>query len=385
MFKQFRGHLFWKLFLTYLLVMAVFAVVLVSVNWFTIVSAFQRHMDDFNGTSMGYMMGGSHMDEHMSIRTIIVPIRQASFEALILALLTAAGIALFASGWISYQFVAPVHTMKKASKRIADGLYSERIQLPDKVAEKQLDEFGQLALQFNQMAAGLEKTEAMRRQLIADVAHELRTPLTTIKGYTEGLIDGVLPADPETYEQIHREADRLQHLVADLQELSYVEGGKMELEFFPIQPEYLLNTLSDRLSRQFADKGVEFEMNCQPDLPDIKADEYRIGQVLVNLAVNALQYTPAGGKVGVEVTQKGEEILFSVSDSGIGIPEEHIPYLFTRFYRVDKSRSRAGGGSGIGLTIAQRLVEAHSGRIWAESPGKNQGSTFYFTLPLSKQ
>ena len=382
MFKQFRGHLFWKLFLTYLLVMAVFAVVLVSVNWFTIVSAFQRHMSDFDGTSMGSMMGGGRMDEHMSIRAIIVPIRQASFEALILALLAAAGIALLASGWISYQFVSPVQTMKKASKRIADGLYTERIQLPEKVEEIKLDEFGQLALQFNQMAASLEKTEAMRRQLIADVAHELRTPLTTIKGYTEGLIDGVLPADPETYEQIHREADRLQHLVADLQELSYVEGGKMELEFFPIQPEYLLNTLSDRLSRQFADKSVDFEIICQPDLPDILADEYRIGQVLVNLAVNALLYTPAGGRVRVEAKKQEREILFAVSDTGIGIPEKHIPYLFTRFYRVDKSRSRTGGGSGIGLTIAQRLVKAHSGRIWAESPGKDQGSTFYFTLPI---
>ena len=158
----------------------------------------------------------------------------------------------------------------------------------------------------------------MRRQLIADVAHELRTPLTTIKGYTEGLIDGVLPADPETYEQIHREADRLQHLVADLQELSYVEGGKMELEFFPIQPEYLLNTLSDRLSRQFADKSVDFEIICQPDLPDILADEYRIGQVLVNLAVNALLYTPAGGRVRVEAKKQEREILFAVSDTGIG-------------------------------------------------------------------
>ena len=157
MFKQFRGHLFWKLFLTYLLVMAVFAVVLVSVNWFTIVSAFQRHMSDFDGTSMGSMMGGGRMDEHLSIRAIIVPIRQASFEALILALLAAAGIALLASGWISYQFVSPVQTMKKASKRIADGLYTERIQLPEKVEEIKLDEFGQLALQFNQMAASLEK------------------------------------------------------------------------------------------------------------------------------------------------------------------------------------------------------------------------------------
>jgi histidine kinase len=130
---------------------------------------------------------------------------------------------------------------------------------------------------------------------------------------------------------------------------------------------------------------VQFELIFQPNLPDIKADEYRIGQVLINLAVNALKYTPAGGKVCVEVKQKGENILFSVSDSGIGIPEEHIPHLFTRFYRVDKSRSREGGGSGIGLTIAQRLVEAHSGNIWAESPGTNQGSTFYFTLPVYKE
>jgi histidine kinase len=247
------------------------------------------------------------------------------------------------------------------------------------------DELGQLAHSFNQMAEKLEQVESMRRQLIGDVSHELRTPLTAIKGSMEGLMDGVLPATGDTYQQIHQEADRLARLVDDLQELSRVEAGAYPLDIRPVAVSTLIQTTVKRFATQAQAKGIELRHDLSADLPPVLADQDRITQVLTNLVGNALQYTPQGGQVTILCKQHGNEIHISIADSGIGIPTEHLPHLFTRFYRVDKSRSRqAGGGSGIGLTIARHLVEAHGGRIWAESAGEGQGSTFTFALPVQK-
>jgi len=233
------------------------------------------------------------------------------------------------------------------------------------------------------MTDRLEQTEARRLELIGNVAHELRTPLSSIKGYMEGLIDGVLPADTATFQQVHHEADRLQRLVRDLQELSRVEAGTFKLNRKPTAVIHLVETVADRLHRQFDEKGVTLETDVPLDLPPVRADEDRIGQVLLNLVGNALQYTPSGGRVSLSARREGESLRFSVQDTGIGISPEHRTHVFERFYRVDKSRSRAGGGSGIGLTIARHLVEAHGGQIEAASSGQGQGSTFSFTLPIA--
>jgi histidine kinase len=215
------------------------------------------------------------------------------------------------------------------------------------------------------------------------VAHELRTPLATIKGSMEGLLDGVLPAEAATFQQIYHEADRLQRLVYDLQELSRVEAGAFELKRRPAHIRDLVEATAARLGRQFEEKGVALETDVPADLPPVPLDEDRVGQVLINLVGNALQYTPSGGRVRVAACRQAGELRVAVSDSGIGIAPEHLSLIFTRFYRVDRSRSRAGGGSGIGLTIAKHLVEAHGGHIWAESAGPGQGSTFTFTLPTT--
>jgi histidine kinase len=273
--------------------------------------------------------------------------------------------------------------MMSATQRIAEGHYEERVPLPQDTAEADFNEWELLALHFNQMAENLQHTEEMRRRLIGDVAHELRTPLTSIKGSMEGLVDGVLPPTAETFHQIYLEADRLQRLVADLQELSRVEGGQIVLRIRPVAPCQLVASLAARLAVQFEEKGVVFKTVLSDGLPSVAVDEDRIGQVLINLAGNALQYTPAGGSVVLSVDTQGKEVRFWFTDSGIGIAAEHIPHLFDRFYRIDKSRARSGGGSGIGLTIARHLVESHGGRIWASSPGAGQGSTFSFTLPFA--
>ena len=198
-------------------------------------------------------------------------------------------------------------------------------------------------------------------------------------------MDGVLLASPETYQQIHQEADRLAHLVDDLQELSRVEAGAYPLDIRPVVVSRLIQTTFKGFAGQAQSKGIELSGEISAELPVFLVDEDRITQVLTNLVGNALQYTPRGGQVTISSRRQGNEIHISVADTGIGIPAESLPHLFTRFYRVDKSRSRqAGGGSGIGLTIARHLVEAHGGRIWVESAGEAQGSTFTFSIPITK-
>jgi histidine kinase len=145
----------------------------------------------------------------------------------------------------------------------------------------------------------------------------------------------------------------------------------------------LIETVTARLGRQFEDKGVILETDISPNLPPVQADEGRIGQVLLNLVGNALQYTPAGGQVRIHARRQGSAVILTVEDTGIGLAPDQLPHIFERFYRVDRSRSRAGGGSGIGLTIARHLVEAHGGQIWAASDGLGRGSTFSFTLPVA--
>jgi two-component system sensor histidine kinase BaeS len=380
MIAYFRRHLGVKLFLSYLLVILVAAIILGLATRFTVPQAFNSHMG--MGLGLGQGAGQGMMQGSGAGRSTITELFtsfQASFnEALLLALLAAGVVAILVSLLLSRSVVAPVRVLMDASQRIADGNYGERVQAAG------ADELGQLAHSFNQMAEKLEQVESMRRQLIGDVSHELRTPLTAIKGSMEGLMDGVLPATPETYQQIHQEVERLARLVDDLQELSRVEAGAYPLDIRPVEVSVLVLTSLKRFNPQAQAKKIELRSDLPADLPPVLADQDRITQVLTNLVGNALQYTPEGGQVTILARKHGDEIHFSVVDTGIGIPAEHLPHLVTRFYRVDKSRSRqAGGGSGIGLTIARHLVEAHGGRIWAESGGEGQGSTFAFSLKVA--
>jgi histidine kinase len=379
MIDFFRQHLGVKLFLSYLAVILVGAVVIGLATRFTVPAAFNAHMGQGPGNGQGQgqgMMGGNGPAVMMSP---LFTSFQASFnQALLLALLAAGVVAVLVSLLLSRGVVAPVRVLTAASERIAGGHYDERVPAAG------FDELGQLARSFNQMAEKLEQVESMRRQLIGDVSHELRTPLTAIKGSMEGLVDGVLPATPETYQQIHTEAGRLARLVDDLQELSRVEAGTFPLDIQPVELSALVQTTLKQFTSQAQAKGIELRSDLQPDLPLVLADWDRITQVLTNLVGNAMQYTPAGGQITILSGRNQDEVRVSVVDTGIGIPADQLPHLFTRFYRVDKSRSRqAGGGSGIGLTIARHLVESHGGRIWAESFGEGKGSSFTFTLKVA--
>lgn len=369
-----------KLFLSYLMIILVWVIALETATQFVVPSVFSGHLQAMRSAMTGQMMGGFTAELESDL---FISFRRAVTQAVGIAAVSAALVAVIASLLISRRVVAPVRQMMLASQRIAEGRYAERVAVPGNVAGGSLDELGELALHFNQMAARLEQTESLRRQLIADVTHELRTPLTTIKGSMEALMDGVLPADEETYLKVYREADRLQRLVNDLQELSRVEAGTYELNRRPTPAAKLVETVVEQLKRQYEEKEVLLETAVEPSIPAVYADEDRIGQVLLNLAGNALQHTPSGGRVVISASALGGEVKFAVTDSGEGIAAEHLPHVFTRFYRVDKSRSRAAGGSGIGLTIARHLVEAHGGLIRAESAGLGRGAIFSFTLPVA--
>jgi signal transduction histidine kinase len=376
-----RERLGIKLFLANLAVILIGVIILAITIQLAIPAAFNRHMGMMTPSMMNGMGMGPGQGQGQGPgfgRTLFENFRASMFESLAYAVTASVLAAILVSLFLSRRIVAPIRTLTDASQHIAEGHYDERVQVNGR------DEIAQLAMRFNQMATQLEQVESMRRQLIGDVTHELRTPLTSIKGYMEGLVDGVLPSTPETFNQIHGEAARLSRLVDDLQELSRVEAKAYSLDIRSVPVRNLIQTTIKRLSPQAAAKQITLQSSLSPDLPAVEADEDRITQVLVNLVANAIQYTPEGGQVMISAVRQADQVIISVSDSGIGIPREHLANLFTRFYRVDKSRSRsAGGGSGIGLTIARHLVEAHGGRIWAESKGEGQGSTFTFSLKIA--
>lgn len=363
-----------KLLLSYLIILLVgVAVTLLSVS-FTARVAYDRQMMR-EGMRMGQGMAPPQPERALMQ---FANFRNAVFESLGTAALVAALVAVIVGLFLSERIVAPLRAMTHATDRIAAGHYDERVSVDGE------DELAQLAGSFNQMTEQLEQTEAMRRRLIGDVAHELRTPLTTIKGSMEGLLDGVLQPNSETFSEILQESERLNRLVSDLQELSRVEAGAYTLDKQTVDVSSLVATAIKRLARPFEEKQVALTPSLPADLPPLHADEDRILQVLANLLNNALQHTPTGGSVTVSAQKNAEFVQFSVSDSGSGLSAADLELIFTRFYRVDKSRSRqSGGGSGIGLTIAKHLVEAHGGKIWVESPGIGLGCTFFFTLPLS--
>lgn len=379
--KAFQQRLGWKIFISYVVVIAVLIIVLISAAIFVAPSAFSRHV-----AAMEQMAVTSSTDSASNAdleADLLANFRKAINESLALAAAAALIAAISVSVFVSRRIVAPIREMMYASRHIAEGHYDERVELPGGIEGAQPDELGQLALSFNQMADKLQHTEEMRRQLIGDVAHELRTPLTTIQGSLEGLIDGILPAEDHVFQNIHREATRLQNLVRDLQALSNAESGALAFDPEPVAPVDLVRRACTRLERQYEEKGVGLVNEVPQHLPLVMVDEDRIGQVLLNLLGNALQYTPGGGQVRISARQHTGFVEFSVTDDGIGIAREHLPHLFTRFFRVDKSRSRVGGGSGVGLTIARQLVEASGGRIWVHSAGPGKGSTFSFTLPVA--
>jgi signal transduction histidine kinase len=256
------------------------------------------------------------------------------------------------------------------------GDYSARVVVTSR------DEVGQLATAFNRMSAELENVERLRRDLVANVSHELKTPISALRAHLENLLDGVEEPELRTLEVMLNQTERLGRLVDQLLDLTRLESGELPLELRAVALHPLVRDVLSEIEVAGADRGVRFEDVVPDDLPPVLADPERVHQVLYNLLDNAVRFTPSGGRVSVGAQRVNGVCEVSVADTGAGIEAEHLPRLFERFYRADAARSRGDGGTGIGLAIARSVVEAHGGRIRAESePGR--GSRFTFELPVA--
>jgi len=233
----------------------------------------------------------------------------------------------------------------------------------------------------------VRKLETVRRDFISNVSHELRTPLASLKALTETLQDGAL-ADPDAGSRflgrISTEVDALTQMAQELLDLSRIESGQVELILAPLAPKSLITSAADRMKMQAERAGLKLSVKCEDDLQNVRADKSRLEQVLVNLIHNAVKFTKPGGDIVLEAgtalfgKSVSGGVRFAVRDTGVGIPAENLSRIFERFYRVDKSRT--GSGTGLGLSISKHIIEAHGGKIWAESE-EGRGSVFYFEIP----
>jgi signal transduction histidine kinase len=310
--------------------------------------------------------------DQTSASRLLRPITGFLLWGSLVALVIALGVTFF----LSRRVLAPVKALASTARQLGRGDLSQRVQFKDR------GEVGELAEAFNSMADNLERAERLRSDMVADVAHELRTPLTNVRGYLEALGDGVLQPGEDVIRSLNDETALLARLVDDLQELSLAEAGELALAVRPTDIAVMAGQAVAAIRAQAAAKGLSLQLEVPDSLPLADADPDRLAQVLRILLENAMAHTESGA---ITVTADATEghVSVSVADTGEGIPQEELPNIFERFYRVDKSRARATGGSGLGLTIARRLVEAHGGEIRAASePG--QGSRFTFTIPVAK-
>jgi signal transduction histidine kinase len=301
---------------------------------------------------------------------------QSVWWQLLLAGFISAAFALLLARFLARGMTQPLRDMASAVRRMETGDYSVRVE------SRSRDEVGQLAEAFNTMSAELEGVERLRRDLVANVSHELKTPITAIRAHLENLLDGVERPDPETLQVMLTQSERLGRLVDQLLDLSRLESGDVPLDREPVELASLVSQVLSEIDVARSDRGVMVEAEVPKDLPAAMADRERIHQVLFNLVDNAVRFTPAGGEVIVSASRHNGSVELRVADTGVGIPSEHLPRLFERFYRVDPARSREDGGTGIGLAIARSVVEAHGGTITAESE-IGRGSVFTFDLPVA--
>lgn len=292
-------------------------------------------------------------------------------------------LATFLSLFLSRTLSRPLLKMNEAAQAMVKGDYSRRVEV------KSNDEVGVLAESLNALAKelvkkidALEQLDQTRRKFVANVSHELRTPLSIILGYTEALIDGMANSDAERQAylgNIHEEILRLRRLVTGILDLRKVEAGRIELVMEEVSLAEIAGQVVDKFTTLANEKNISISQNIYED-SIVMADKDRLKQVLINFLDNAIRFTPAGGRVEVAIKDLEEHLLVSVSDNGPGIPLKEQSQIWERFYKVDKARTRIGGGIGLGLAIVKEIVEAHGGSIEVTSkPG--EGSTFFFTVP----
>jgi signal transduction histidine kinase len=295
------------------------------------------------------------------------------------ALAVSALAALVVTWYFSRRVQRSVAEVSSAAAAVADGRYDSRVSSP------QLgDDFDSLAEAFNQMAGRLESVETTRRRLFGDLAHEIRTPVSVLEAYLEAVEDGVKTLDRETTALLRDQTHRLVRFSDDVAALAQAEESRVSIAPTSVAAESLIEAAVTAAADRFAAKGVTLATHIDTHLPALWADPHRLGQVLGNLLDNALRHSATGGRVDITATTDSGELAITVADNGDGIPAEHLPHVFERFYRADVARDREHGGAGIGLAIAKALVEAHQGHITASSDGPGTGTTFTITMPVRR-
>ncbi len=297
----------------------------------------------------------------------------AAHRYLIWATLATLTLAVALSLLLTKRVLRPLSQMIGTAGKIAAGDYTDRVQTPS------TDEIGQLAGAFNRMADSLQRIEQLRKKMVIDVAHELRTPLTNMRGYLEALRDGVIAPSRETFESLHEETLRLVKLIEDLLLLARADSARVTLHAQDLSLRKLITQSLSLFRAQLDAKGIVVETRFEDGVDRIRGDPDKLAQAVGNLLQNACQYTPDGGNVRVSAERLPGGIKVVFANTGEGIAEEDLPFIFERFYRAEKSRSREHGGAGIGLAIVKELVEAHRGEVGAESTPTE--TRVWFTLP----
>jgi two-component system, OmpR family, sensor kinase len=326
-----------------------------------------------NGQRIGTLLNVRSADAVVDLQgqTFLRQVRNSLVWAAALAVLLALTLGIV----ISQRVASPLVRLTHAATAIAGG------QLQQQVLVSGGDEIGQLGEAFNQMAHSLVEAETLRRNMVADVAHELRTPLTVIQGNLQAMLEGVFPMDTEQVVTIYDETRLLTRLVDDLRDLALADASQLRIERLPVDLAGLAEAAVGNFAAAAGAAGIQLLCDA-PERTEVLGDTDRLAQVLRNLLSNALHHTPPGGQVTVRVTHGAGVAQLAVADTGSGISAKDLPHIFDRFYRADKSRSRRGGGAGLGLAIVRQLVAAHGGRI-SVAGSIGVGTTFTTSLSLA--
>ena len=286
---------------------------------------------------------------------------------LLFSLFALGGLAIVLSIIFSRKLTNPIKRLVSAAKAISEGNMKSRVKISDN------DEIGKLSETFNLMAKNLEMQESLRKKLISNVAHELRTPISAMRGEIEGMMDSLIPTDKEQLHSLYEETGRLKHILDGIEELTQAQASALTLRKQSIELRPFFKNIVERFNKLFLDKGVAMELQCDDGII-VNADPDRLSQIVINLLSNALKATGAGGKVWIKGGKKDKEMLIEVGDTGCGIKQEDLPFIFERFYKASI------GGVGLGLAIVKELVEAHKGRIEVKSE-YGKGSAFAVYIP----
>ena len=323
-----------------------------------------------------YIFPDSHADEPHDLEPPLTQFTERVTRTLILAGLVAGVVGILLVLLFSRRMLGSIGNLTTAARRLGGGDLSSRATVRGN------DEVAELGHAFNNMAYALENSERQRRTMVADVAHELRTPLANIQGHVEAMQDGLMQPNSDNLSAVHQQTLHLNHLVSDLRLLAETEASELSLEMEPTSIVDVVNETAASFRPRADAASVHLNTDIDDNLPIIEVDRYRIQQSLGNLLDNAIRHTPPDGVVTVSAQRHDDGVRIEVADTGPGISPEDLRHVFDRLYRVDPSRDRSTGGSGLGLTITRQLVEAHGGAVWAESE-LGSGSRFGFDLPAS--